>query len=74
MYHVMGQKFSSLEGVRDNVQKLLNRWNLVFAPALLKLAEEIGKEDIPEWNQNGMFCCMYICITLRNRSLMFFVC
>jgi len=39
----MGEEFSSLEGVKDNLQKLLNRWNLTFAPTLLKLVEEIGK-------------------------------
>jgi len=59
----MGEEFSSLEGVKDNLQKLLNWWNLTFAPAPLKLAEEIGKEDIPntsECNLNGMLCCVYI--------------
>jgi len=59
----MGEEFSSLEGVKDNWQKLLNRWNLTFAPALLKLAEEIGKEDIPntsECNLNGVMLCIYI--------------
>lgn len=58
----MGEEFSSLEGVKDNLQKLLNQWNLTFAPALLKLAEEIGEEDIPstsKCNLNGMLCCVY---------------
>lgn len=60
--HKSWERNSVLEGVKDNLQKLLNRWNLTFAPALLKQAEEIGKEDIPntsECNLNGMLCCVY---------------
>ena len=56
-YHVMGQKFSTTDEVKQKVSSLHERWSIKLVPAICELAKETTKASPPSDLPDGKHAC-----------------
>ena len=65
MYHVRGQKFSSINDVQQKVTTVGEHWSNKFVPAICQLAKETEEppplSDLPN-DKHALFMCTYYTI------------
>lgn len=64
LYHLRGQRFTSMGEVQQNVSNIGERWSLKLVPAICHLAKETGKDkpasDLPNGEHVFLYMSLYL--------------